>query len=141
MKKLLLLLISVLFLNITFTGCKKEPDVLTLNDLYGTWHGTEIIITSTYQTFNIAEHPEYAFSFEFRKDNTYNSVGYFGDTTGKYELGKSEYDGSDLFCLYVGDTIVTLLSYWQYNNNKKKECRFEIYHYHKTYTVKMKRKQ
>jgi len=42
MKRLYLLLISVVLLSITFNSCQKEFDIITLKDLSGGWVATDI---------------------------------------------------------------------------------------------------
>jgi len=133
MKKILFLITVLLC---TFASCHKEPDTFTLNDLYGTWQGTEIYINGL-GAINIAEFPEYAFSFEFCKDNTYTSTGYFGDIAGKYEFGRDE--GYDMFYLYLEDKIIMRLAYW-FPESKRKEYCFKVFQPGIIYTIKMKRK-
>jgi hypothetical protein len=86
MKKVLFLLAMLPML--VFTACSDDDEEsfnYPMEELYGTWEGTEIDMDGTIIDLTDWVYSKYRFSATFNQDGTYSGSGYFGNGSGKYK--------------------------------------------------------
>jgi hypothetical protein len=105
MKKLVVLLISVLFFLTLTIGCKKENNDYKAKDLYGLWQVTHQAGTdSPIEWYDMTNEDCF---FDLRKNGTFHCRGYFEGYSGIYELkGNILYGEFYAHITYSPDSIV-----------------------------------
>ena len=89
MKRLVKILFSsilLLSLNLTLFSCSKINFDYPLDDLYGTWEGTDICVDGKWYSLENPAFKNLRFSITFHEDGTYYGKGAFGTGAGTYEL-------------------------------------------------------
>jgi len=102
MKKYLLVMVALMATVLSFTSCSSDDEEEGFNypmeNLYGTWEGTEIKTDEATIDLTNWLWYEYDFSITFNSDGTYRGKGYFGNGTGTYKAQ------GDMIYTYVSGT-------------------------------------
>ncbi len=113
-------LLLAIVITAIFTSCEKQSLFnYPLDDIYGTWEGTEVYVNN-YKTWIDLSDPYYSdlrFSVTFKKNGKYSAEGALGDGTGTYEA-----IGNEIITYVDGEKYFTYKIIYMETSNTLPDC-------------------